>query len=525
MFSFLRSKSERSPSTDMADPQTSESISGQYSDTCIAEQESSAVETQDQDHRSEDELESLLNPKFTNFRATMTPPASQDDVTLSSDQTPTICNTEAVANGQTRLQNAEPSSVMESIESHVTFGPDLRKYLPSGDIPTYYRLKRTDRSSAPPEDLGTLRNQEQFRRLNYLDRFTHDVLPPPTAPVYLQILTYIQRFTLWCAKIEDRERWEEMTTYLGEKMEKVWMQAMREGLIPQNWDDDAEIRARIGEEHLAAQEAQLKAQKKRPVDPRAEVVIDTKRNKNTSQNVITIGEIEEAGVSFDKVKQRVDLGNLSGGDLLMRRTLQEYGREDQLHSTDWLGGGQRTAYNPRGRDLQAYCLWEVQEAVIEMHNLERLLLTFKMEIQKKNTRARIADEQRRHNLCLALALELDSRVQYDAEEDSDTLEDADSAQAHIRDEDSEVEYQGQIEPSNDKESDLQHIRSSVESTIEVRHPDTHENALGQLLNETPEKTATMDITRDLAMVTPPETPSTDSLKRSIGEVESEEVST
>ena len=303
------------------------------------------------------------------------------------------------------------------------------------------------------------------------------------------------------------------------------MQAMREGLIPQNWDDDAEIRARIGEEHLAAQEAQLKAQKKRPVDPRAEVVIDTKRNRNTSQNVITIGEIEEAGVSFDKVKQRVDLGDLSGGDMLMRRTLEEYGREDQLDDTDWLGGGQRTAYNPRGRDLQAYCLWEVQEAVGEMHMLERLLLTFKMEIQRKNTRVRIADEQRRHDLCLALALELDSKVQYDTQDDSDALEDADDAQAHSRDEDSEIEYQGQIEHPSDKESDLQHVRSSMESTIEVRHPDIHENAPGQFLNVSPEKRALIDITRDLAMVTQPETPSTDNLKRSIGEVESEEVST
>ena len=525
MFSFLRSKSEQSSSTDMADSQKSESASGHNRGTRIAEQESITVGTQYQDHWSEYELESLLNPTFTKPHATMTPPESQDDVTLSSDQIPTIYNTEAAANGQTRLQEAEPSPVMESIESQRTFGPDLRKYLPSGDIPTYHRLKRTDRSSAPPEDLGSLRSQEQFRRLNYLDRFTLDVLPPPTAPVYLQVLTYIQRFTLWCAKIEDKERWEEMTTYLGEKMEKVWMQAMREGLIPQNWDDDAEIRARIGEEHLAAQEAQLKAQKKRPVDPRAEVVIDTKRNKNTSQNVITIGEIEEAGVNFDRVKRRVESGDLDGGSSLMRRTLQEYGREDQLYSTDWLGGGQRTAYNPRGRDLQAYCLWEVQECLDEMHKLGRLLLTFKMEIQKKNTRVRVADEQRRHDLCLALALELDSKVQYDTQDDGDTLEDADDAQAHSQDEDSEIEYQGQTEHPSDKQSDLQHVRSSMESTIEVRYPDTHENAPGQLLNETPEKRATTDIRRDLAMVTPPETPGTDSLKRSIGEVETEGVST
>ena len=527
MFSFLRSKSERSPSTDMASPHISETVSGQLSGTRIAEQESTestTVGNQDQDYRPEDELESDLNPAFTSLHADMTPPKSQDEVTPSSDQTQPICNSDAGANGQTRLRTAEPSAVMESIESDHTFSPDLRKYLPSGDVPTYHRLKRTDRSSAPPEDLGTLRNQEQFRRLNYLDRLTLDVLPPPTAPVYLQVLTYIQRFTLWCAKIEDKERWEQMTTYLGEKMEKVWMQAMRDGFIPQDWDDDAEIRARIGEEHLAAQEAQLKAQKKRPVDPRAEVVIDTKRGKNTSQNVITIGEIEEAGVSFDMVKQRVDIGDLSGGDFLMRRTLQEYGREDQLDSTDWLGGVQRTAYNPRGRDLQAYCLWEVQQSVDEMHMLERLILTFKMEVQRKNTRARIADEQRRHDLCLALALELDSKVQYDNQDDDDALDDADSTQAHIQDEDSEIEYQGRIEHPSEKVYNSQHIHSYTESTIEVHYPDTHENHPGQSLNVSPEKEALLDITGDPAMVTPPQTPAKDRLKRSITEVETEEVS-
>ena len=529
MFSFLRSKSDRSPSTTMTSLQMSDSVSGRSSGDLIAQQESITAGTQDQEYRSEDEHESLLGPTFTKCPANITPPGSQGEVTSLIDQTQAICKTKAVPTREIAPHFAEPNAVIESIESDRTFGPDLRRYLPSGDIPTYHRLKRTDRSSAPPEDLGTLQNQEQFRRLNYLDRFALDVLPPPTAPVYLQVLTYIQRFTLWCAKIEDQERWEKMTTYLGEKMERVWRDGMREGFIPKNWDEDPEIRARIGEKKLAAQEAQLKLQKKRPVDPLAEVAIDTKRDRHTSQNVVTFGEIEEAGVSFDKVKQRVDLGDLSGSDSLMRRTLHDFGRDDQLYGVDWLGGGQRTAYNPRGRDLQAYCLWEVQQSVSEIHKLEGLLGTFKHETQRKNTRARIEDEQLRHDLCLALALELDSKDEHEHQDENDdeddVLEYVDGAQAHRQDGDSEIEYQCQTEPLSDDKHISQHSRSVIEPTIEVRRPDTHEHPPGQLFDMSPEKGAPTDSIRESAMVTPPETPAKYRLKRSIGVDESEEVST
>lgn len=308
-------------------------------------------------------------------------------------------------NSNHKVGSSSPQDVhriLPSIESDTAPRVGLRKYLPSGEVPTYYRIKRNDRSSAPPVGLGDLRNEEQFRRLNYLDRFTFDVLPPPNAPLYLQILTYVQRFASWCAEVKDEDRYERLTRYFGEKMERVWLESIRQGLIPENWDEHPAIMRKIGDDVAMSDSQKLK--RKRDVDPRRKVVVNTVRSRFCREHVITLGELEEAGVDIEKVERRVASGDLGDADVLMRNTLDIVDR-DKIRREDWQNLVTQTNYNPSGRELQNYCLWEVQNSQSEIQKLENLKQGFGTAQQVRNTQDRINAEQLRLDYCMAIALE------------------------------------------------------------------------------------------------------------------------
>ena len=303
----------------------------------------------------------------------------------------------------------------------------LSRHAPTADIPVFPRRTPADRSSAPPEPLGTLRDQEGARRLKYLDRFSADILPPPTAPLYLQIITYIQRWGIWATTVSDEELRDRLIKVMADKMENIWLEGMRRGLIPQTADallGGAANTMALGDgqtqqsaHELAAQimagpgrgrQPQQQTRRKRPVSPSKVVVLCRPKRKDVREYGITAGELREAGVTVDMIQERVSSGDLDEDDDLMNDILEQVDRE-QLLGDDWLSVLPRTKINTMGRDLEIFCLWEVQNSRHELKTLHHLMERFTHSSQIKNTQTRINEEEKLMNRFHALALILHDR--------------------------------------------------------------------------------------------------------------------
>ncbi|RMD40315.1 hypothetical protein DV735_g4806, partial [Chaetothyriales sp. CBS 134920] len=198
-------------------------------------------------------------------------------------------------------------------------------------------------------------------------------------PVYLQILTYMQRWGLWAAHIQDEERRKELIEAIAGKMENVWLVGMEQGHIPQTLD---QVNAQ-GEEstgHRARPKTQHQ-RSRRAMSPSREVVIKT-TSKGRPRYSITVGELEEAGLSVKEVEQRM-LSVETAADSLLPHL------DRVIIPRDWHGVLPVTACNSLGRDLETYCLWEMQNLRRELHTLQELKQRFKSASQVKNTQIRI----------------------------------------------------------------------------------------------------------------------------------------
>ncbi|RMZ78060.1 hypothetical protein DV737_g4038, partial [Chaetothyriales sp. CBS 132003] len=261
------------------------------------------------------------------------------------------------------------------------------------------------RDCAPPESLRVLGQQEAVRMNNHLDRFSADILPPPTLPVYLQILTYMQRWGLWAAHVQDVERRMELIKVIAEKMENVWLVGMQQGHIPQNPDElnagneetaashpgaNYQFNHKLAADILGTQgrgrRIQQHQRSKRVFSPSREVVIKAS-SKGKSRYQITVGELEEAGCTMKDFEERLLGADSHDGHEILEEILQHLDRD--ICERDWHGVTQRTAYNATGRDLEIYCLWELQSLGHELRTLEQLKQGFKYASQVKNTQLRI----------------------------------------------------------------------------------------------------------------------------------------
>ncbi|RMZ88422.1 hypothetical protein DV736_g4347, partial [Chaetothyriales sp. CBS 134916] len=276
----------------------------------------------------------------------------------------------------------------------------LTRYQLNDIVHTEERLRPQDRSSAPPESLRVLGQQEAVRMNNYLDRFSADILPPPNLPVYLQILTYMQRWGLWAAHIQDDERRRELIKVIAEKMENVWLVGMRQGLIPQNLDKlnaqneettalrpsaNYQFNHKLAADILGTHVHQHQGSK-RVVSPSHEIVIKYTW-KGKPKYPVTVGELEEAGLTMKEIEQRLLSADLHDDHDILEEILERLNRD--ICEGDWYRITQCTPYNPIGRDLEIYCLWEMQSLRRDLRNLERLKQGFKFASQVKNTQVRI----------------------------------------------------------------------------------------------------------------------------------------
>ena len=300
--------------------------------------------------------------------------------------------------------NLEHSDICSSVREDLRSGNfSIPPFRGSGntdvptDSPVVYQF--------PPALLGS-DAVSQHRR-----RFDRSILVPNSdLPLSSQIMGYARTWGEWIAQIPDEEKREQLLDRVYEMATKAWFEAIRVGYKP---DVVATRRAapkaptkrpakRVEELPLALRSAKPKR------DPLpAEVPVVVAGHDKGLAWAVTAGELQEAGVSETRIHRRAaDRDSLEeDGEKLVVRVLDDY--NGGIAPKDWYDIEEKTELNPWGRDLQAYCVYEILKSRASVVNLEGYYERQKGRKQRENTQRRIDEENERGDLFMALALELD----------------------------------------------------------------------------------------------------------------------
>lgn len=279
------------------------------------------------------------------------------------------------------------------------------------DPPNVQSYRRTRRRSAPPVNPSALSNSALREYETLFTTSTYPFAIQPNAPAKLQLLNWLQHWAITATTIENAEKRHAQNVIIGQRMEKIWLEAMRSGLVPRDWQgedfpESLDIPTTTIEFDKRGRVVQESSKTRRPVSPNREVVIDTRSHRGSRNYAITAGELGEASTSMRAIEIRMRAETLcNDGEKLLQGTLVSLG-QSMLTERDWKINLERTHYNPYGRCLKTYALWEVQRSKSEIDFLNRLLPTFKGAIQIRNTEARIETERVLLDQLFALALEL-----------------------------------------------------------------------------------------------------------------------
>jgi hypothetical protein len=298
----------------------------------------------------------------------------------------------------------------------------------SADSRSQTRRKR--RMSAPP--LSRLPAPESESPWKYPFAIARN------APAKLQLLNWLQHWAVTAAThIQDPQIRHEQNVIIGKSMENIWIEAMRMGLVPADWQSEdflegahiptiqIDITAADYDSDRRGRSTQESQKRRRPLSPNREVAIDTRDHKNARHLGITVGELAEANITMEQIRLRIENGNVSSdGEQLLQDTVTALD-QDRLYETNWKVNLPRTPYNQYGRDLQIYALWEAQRAELLIDYLRGLIPGFKSYSQVRNTEQRIANEQTLLEQLYALALIMYDRQQHEDESSESDIEEVD----------------------------------------------------------------------------------------------------
>lgn len=304
--------------------------------------------------------------------------------------------------------------------------PSLGHSVSNGDASTPNHRMASRGTSAVPEAGNAIRSLASSAQLGT----KNGMVTTSNMPAHIQMLNELRDWTLHLGQIKDDDLRQQMIKAISQRMENIWIDAMRMGQIPVHWQEDEQTQAEIGRIHSVVNTIGLKvhettdydvvqhewyprgrrmdkdqSKRKRPISPAREVVIDTRGHRGSKAYGITAGELHESGVSMHAVQTRVEAKDLDDDDELLTDILEDL-ELTELLEYNWKGVVPRTTYNILGRDLKLYCLWEMQRSLPELEMLKGLLPNFSQASQIKNTQHRINIEQELHDQLLALALEL-----------------------------------------------------------------------------------------------------------------------
>ncbi|KAL2406863.1 hypothetical protein ABEF93_008718 [Exophiala dermatitidis] len=285
---------------------------------------------------------------------------------------------------------------------------------------------------------AALRSQSSRHRARF-DRSW--LLPDRNLPLKAQIMEQVKDWAELGSMIENDQRRNEVLDRAFLTLRNVWCEALRQGLVASN--DSAPMAAesmpqsirtgsgsQMGSNSAAMVTGSIrqtsrtgpnsqtgnnsgpgrpantgKIRQRPPRDPKLYFLHKTDP-RDTYTRAVTFGELEEAGVSPELIRQRAESGDLQGGDELLDAVLKHLGRRD-IRKMDWFRLTRSTNSNLSGRNIMLWALHEVQLLRQSMKQLESFYQNFSQDRQRENTDKRIKEEKERHDLLMALALEVD----------------------------------------------------------------------------------------------------------------------
>ncbi|KIW97656.1 uncharacterized protein Z519_01240 [Cladophialophora bantiana CBS 173.52] len=235
------------------------------------------------------------------------------------------------------------------------------------------------------------------------------LLPDSNLPFCAQIMEHVKDWAEWGTRIADDQRREEVLDHVFAVLSKAWFEALRLGYNPgttgtRRMAPQGPVKRSAHHEEIPAGLPRGRPRSKRETSPSKKPILVASHRDGPAW-AITVGELEEAGISEGQIRRRAAAKDtLEVGDKFLDEVLNKY--HGKIQTTDWFRIMDITYLNPTGRDLMIYCLYEVLRIRSNIEQLWKYYNSFTTPRQKNNTKRRIDDEQERHNLFMALALEL-----------------------------------------------------------------------------------------------------------------------
>ncbi|KIX01420.1 uncharacterized protein Z518_09146 [Rhinocladiella mackenziei CBS 650.93] len=239
-------------------------------------------------------------------------------------------------------------------------------------------------------------------RPRYRERFDRSMLRPDrNTPFNAQIMEHVTDWAELGSMITNDQRRNEVLDRVFETLKQVWFEALRLGYDSGAGDKELprtskRAPADRGKKSITPSRVYTipppRQRHKREMSPSSMPVLISKSYKDSQRWAVTAGELQEASVSEKKIQVLNEVGEVL---------------EREISRRDWYRVMDATKLNPRGRNLFLYSLYEVQMSRQSLAHLEFLYRGFNQVTQKLNTQRRIDDEKGRHDLFMALALELD----------------------------------------------------------------------------------------------------------------------
>jgi hypothetical protein len=286
------------------------------------------------------------------------------------------------------------------------------------------------------------------------------------------------------SRIQDDSRRKEVLDHVFVTLQNAWFEALRIGYdpgVPIDASPKRRQRAPAAAEEVKKQlipgqpPIYFRSRQKKDIDPEKVPIFVSQSYKGSQLWAVTAGELEEAGVSEARVRQRAE-SDLDDGDELLEEVLEEVG--GVLYKEDWF---RTPGANSCQRDLFLYSLFEVQMSRQNLTHLQNLYDGFTGRQQKVNTQKRIDAEKERHNHFLALALEINGRGGSKSPQPSDDNYQDDSEKIHPAPSD--------VEGHN---TDMGMTESRLDTSLAVptnEHPTSGEHSSGQIFEPTPSDNA------------------------------------
>ena len=142
------------------------------------------------------------------------------------------------ARNATSQMDEPKSSSMHSVNTNQADAPTCHKPVPG--------------SSAPPEDSNVIQRIAGNLQLTNDNELGITDVTTSNMPAHIQMLNQLQSWALNLRHVNDPELKNQIIDAISQRMEKVWVDAMRMGLIPMRWEDDEQTRIEIDSVHSNA---------------------------------------------------------------------------------------------------------------------------------------------------------------------------------------------------------------------------------------------------------------------------------